>query len=219
MKKKIFRQVFLSTILFIGIISPLLAQTIDDVFLPETPITYLGIDFSEARYLGDPGTVSREEMKVMTLKINYLIIAEPEKFDLRKTFSKNTVKPNLSLTTRINDHIDPDKIISYNYDDYNRLTADSIKEIISRYKLEDAKGVGLVFIMEGMNKTAEEAAMWVTFINMADGTVLFTKRVTGRAQGITFRNHWTGAVYSGLKGIYSKEYKQWQKPYTQKKGK
>ena len=57
----------------------LIAQSKSELFKSETPATWMGIDFSEARYLGDPGTVSTYEMKQLFSKINFITVSESDK--------------------------------------------------------------------------------------------------------------------------------------------
>ena len=209
--KKIFSKNLLILLLSVSTTSNLLiAQSRVEAFSSQTPITWLGVDFSEARYLGDPGTVSQEQMKTMTININYLLINETEKYDFHKTFDKENITNDIKAISDINNSIDATKILSFNKEDYTRLNPSSIQAMVSKYNLEQNKGIGLVFIMEGMNKTLEEGAFWVTFINMSDKSVLFTERVTGKGFGFGYRNHWAGSILNGMKDIKSNRYKKWK---------
>jgi hypothetical protein len=187
------------------------SQTRDDIFRKETPITWLGVDFSEARYLGDPGTVDAGEMKNLFSRINQLILAEPDKYNLRKYFSKSYITPNLSTIDKINGSIDESKIISSDYNDFSRLNADKIQLMVNKYKFENINGIALVVIMEAMNKTSSQASMWVTFVNSSNNKVLLTSRITGKSGGFGFRNHWATSILNVFKAVQSKHYRAWQK--------
>ena len=186
-------------------------QTKEEIFRKETPITWLGIDFSEARYIGDPGTVDAREMKGLFDKINQLILAEPDKYNLRKTFNKSYITPNLSIVNALNAGIDESKLLSADLNDNTRINADMVQSMVSRYKFENINGMALVFIMEAMNKNTSQASMWVTFINTSNNQVIHTARLSGKSGGFGFRNHWAGAVHKVLELIRNKQYKAWQK--------
>ena len=188
------------------------AQTKADIFKKEIPMTWLGVDFSEARYFGDEGTVSATEMKTLFSKINYLIQAEPEKYNLPKLFYKSSVATNLLIVRQRNDSINESKIIVYDQAELNRLDTAKVIDLISHYEMGNVKGLAVVFFMEGMNKTTEQASIWVTFFNADDKKVLLTARITGDAGGVGFRNHWATSALEVMKKIYSKEYKKWQQP-------
>jgi len=181
-------------------------QTKSDIFSnSKTPITWLGIDFSKAIYIGDPGTVSPDEMKGLFTKINMLIISEPDKYDIKKYFNKSTVEINITYTEENNKSIESDKLYSLNSKDYQKNNGSIVKTVVDKYKFEDSeKGIGLIFIVDGMNKMIEEASMWVTFVNMETKEIVFTERLTGTAEGFGFRNHWAGAVYDVMKKVKKK---------------
>lgn len=191
--------------------STLVAQTREDIFRKETPVTWLGIDFSEARYIGDPGTVDAYEMKGLFGKINQLILAEPDKYDLRKSFFKSYITPNLSIVNNLNTGIDESKLMSNDNNDITRINADMVQMMVNKYKFENINGIALVLIMESMNKNTGQASMWVTFVNASDNKVLLTARMVGKSGGFGFRNHWAGSVHKVLELIRSKQYKAWQK--------
>jgi hypothetical protein len=187
------------------------AQTKEDIFRKETPITWLGIDFSEARYIGDPGTVDGYEMKVLFGKINQLILAEPDKYDLRKSFHKSYITPNLSAVNEVNSKIDETKLLSNDNNDITRINADMVQLMVNKYRFENINGIAVVFIMESMNKNTGHASMWVAFVNAANNKVLLTSRLVGKSGGFGFRNHWAGSVHKVLELIRAKQYKAWQK--------
>jgi hypothetical protein len=193
------------------------AQTISEVFnKPETPITWVGVDFSETKYFGDPGTVAPAEMKGLFSKINSLTINEPDKYDITKTFKRSsTVTSNIGVTEAVNEKIDPAQIITPNTSAQSQINQSKIQSMVRRYNFPaGSSGVALTFIMDNLSKPTEQETFWVTFIDMKTKSVLFTEKVTGKAAGFGFRNHWAGGIYSGLKEIKSSYYAQWKKQVT-----
>jgi hypothetical protein len=195
------------------------AQTKSDIFgNSKNLITWLGIDFSKVVYIGDPGTVSPEEMKGLFSKINILIISEPDKYDIKKYFRKSNVESNITYTEENNKNVNTEKLISFNSKDYQKFDESIVKTVVDTYKFESSeKGIGLVFIVDGMNKIIEEASMWVTFINIETKEVIFTERLTGKAAGFGFRNHWAGAVEDVMKKVKSTYWQEWFKTYPSSK--
>jgi hypothetical protein len=193
------------------------AQKISEVFnKPETPITWVGVDFSETKYLGDPGTVAPAEMKGLFSKINTLTINEPDKYDITSAFKRSsTANSNIGVTEAVNEKIDPAQIITPNVSAQNHLNESKIQGMARRYNFPaGSSGVALAFLMENLSKPTEQATFWVTFIDMKTKSVLFTEKVSGKAAGFGFRNHWAGGIYSGLKEIKSSYYAQWKKQVT-----
>ncbi|MCI1265507.1 MAG: hypothetical protein LKG19_02960 [Saprospiraceae bacterium] len=206
-------RMFVFSICCIAIINmDLAAQNTKDLFSnSELPITWLGLDFSEVRYIGDPGTVDAIEMKKLFVKINDLIIQEPNKFKIGAAFQKSNISNDISATQKVNENMNAGNILSYNDKDEKRINEQIIKKIINSDSYSSAgKGVGLLFIVESLNKNKESASVWIAFINLDKHTLIFSERVEGKASGFGFRNHWAGSINSILKDIKSSLYNKWR---------
>ncbi len=189
-----------------------LSQEMSDIFNPRTPLIWLGVDFSEARYFGDDkDAVEGEALKDVFDRINDLIVSEADKYSLERAFHNKSISTELGAVTTVNDATDESLIVSYALRDYSRMDAAFIRQMVKRYNLESQKGVGVVFIMEGMDKSKPEAAMWVTFIRMSDQSVLLTKRMRGKAGGFGLRNYWTSAIHKVLIEVEKKEFNKWKR--------
>ena len=84
--------------------------------------------------------------------------------------------------------MDAEKIIASGEVKEDRFTNATIESIVRGYNFSGKKGIGLMFIMETMNKASATASMYVTFINLSSGKVLLTERMTAKAAGFGFRN-------------------------------
>lgn len=205
-------KIFVASIIAVCVLSSN-AQTKTDVFgNSDLPVTWLGVDFSKVSVIGDSKATSPSDMLQHFNKINYLIITESQKFKLKSTFRKDKMDNNISYVEEANKSMDQDEIVTYNSKFYNKFNEDSVKKIIKNYTINaNTKGVGLVFIAEALNKTIEEAAMWVTFIDIETKEVIFTERCTGKAVGLGFRNYWAGSIHAILRDIDNHKYKSWKK--------
>jgi hypothetical protein len=181
-----------------------------DIFSSKTKITWLGCDFTGMKYFGDAGTVSEREIVLNTEKINNVIVAEGKKYNFAEAFKRMTVETDLTMVNDLNSNMAPDDLITMKSSELQRWKKEDIEKAVAGYPLKGAAGeVGLVFIVEGLDKSNEKGYMWVTFVNMDSKKVLFTERLAGKAQGFGFRNHWAYCVYDILKQIKSTKYKAW----------
>lgn len=171
----------------------------------DTPFIWLGVDFTQARLLGDAaaGDINRH-----FAGINDVIRNEPKKYDVKGAFHRSSVEFDLSETNERNADINIDKMKSENTADYNRLKPEDITKLVKSYKFGDKKGIGVLFVMEAMSKTEKEAAMYVTVVDMGTRNVLMTERMTGKAQGFGFRNYWAYTVHKVLEHIDYKKLKE-----------
>lgn len=190
-----------------------LAQSVKDIFDENTPITYVGIDFRKAKLIGDAAANEDDIVARIFSAMNQLVVNEPKKFDLNKTL-KREVATDLDVTETVNEKIDADELKSNSSGDFSRLNEADIDKLVKSYKSKTTKGIGLVFIMESMSKTAEKAAIWVTFYNMANGKVLLTEKMEAKPMGFGFRNFWVKTIAEVLEAIQKKKYKEWKGQYA-----
>ena len=200
---------FLWLVAIAGLLQPVFSQTAKEIFNSGTPITYLGVDFTQARLINDAGASATDLKEKHFPGINQVVINEPKKYDLEKAF-KTTITSDISVTEKVNSTIEADKIKSSSSSDENRLDAAAIQNVVNQYDVSGKKGVGLVFIMEGLNKPGAKGSMYVTFIDMPSKKVLFTERMIGKAGGFGYKNFWAKSVYEVLEDIQKSKYKEWK---------
>lgn len=204
------KWLFAAMLLFIGT-QPASAQTLKEFFnSSEVPLTYLGVDFTQAKVFNDIAANAMDIRDRQFAAINQVIINEPKKYDFQKAFSKSTVTNDISFVNAKNAKIDAEKIIEANSADEMRFKKATIESIVKGYNFKGKKGIGLMFIMESMNKASAQGAMYVTLIDLASGKVLLTERMTAKAAGFGFRNYWAKTIAEVLKDIQKSEYKEWK---------
>lgn len=205
-----FKWLFAIVFLLAGT-QPLSAQTLKDFFnSSEVPLTYLGVDFTQAKVFNDIAANAMDIRDRQFAAINQVIVNEPKKYDFQKALSKSNVTNDISFVNAKNAKIDAEKIIESSSADEVRFTKATIESIVKGYKFAGKKGIGLMFIMESMNKASAQASMYVTFIDLASGKVLLTERMTAKAAGFGFRNYWAKTVYEVLDDIKKSKYKEWK---------
>jgi len=186
--------------------------TFKDYFNEQTPLTYLGIDFTEIKLAG----FSEEEMKDMAEKqfgfINNLIINEDEKkkFNLPEFFHKRKVEKDISFSEEHNFKIEADKVKSAGGDDENRLTPAAVEKLIAGYDFADKEGMGAMIVAESFNRTKEQGTAYIVFIDLTTRKILYSEKFTEKGGGFGVRNFWSRVFYNLLLETDSK-YKKWKK--------
>jgi len=204
-----------AALLFCGISTTSYSQNLKDVLTnSETPITYLGVDFSKAKLLA-PGNPDEIRNRLYTA-INYVVINEPKKYDIKGAFHKSVVTNDITAVNAKNEKANINDILSTNSADFNRFRENDIAAIVKDLDLSGKQGVGLVFVMEAMQKIDKdaEAAVWATLIDMKTKKVLITERIVSKAGGIGFRNYWATTIKNTIETIEKKKYKEWQSKYS-----
>lgn len=202
----------LAFLLFLGSNFTSRAQGLKDVFNnSESPLLYLGIDFSKSRLL-DVGNADDIRNRLYG-SINDLVIDEPKKFDLKGAFRKSNIDHDFSAVIKNNAKANLNDIISTNSADFNRLKEADIAAEVKSLDISGKDGVGLLFVMEAMRKQDKkgDAAIWVTFIDLKTKKVLMTERIEIDAKGgFGFRNYWASTIKELIDEIDKKKYKEWR---------
>jgi hypothetical protein len=155
-------------------------------------ITWYGLDFSNVRLIGAIGFKNPEKIKSYYFDAwNSLIIYETNKYKLDKFFHKESVENYLNIVTDRNTLPNLDELVIET--EYS-FGAEEVMRMISEYDSGEKEGIGLVFILESLNKYKERAIIWVTFFDIQTKQVLLTERLEGKAGGYGFRNFWAGAT-------------------------
>lgn len=190
------------------------AQDRSDVFKDDAKIMWLGLDFSEAKLIGDRERLGSEsDIRHLMDAWNNLIINEADKYDIARALGKKQVERNIQPTLDHNAGIDALDLLSSSEKDYLHLTREGVGAIVSNYNFKGLSGIGLMFNVESFNKINEEASIWATFIDLNSKQVLFTERMTAPPKGFGLRNYWGGAIYGVIERIKKKDYEMWRKKY------
>ncbi|MFT3751294.1 MAG: hypothetical protein QM768_23485 [Agriterribacter sp.] len=210
MKRILKSSLLLLFIVLVAGVQQVSAQSLKEFFnSSEVPLTYLGVDFTRAKILNELAANNMDIRDRQLPAINQVIVNEPKKYDFQKAFSKTTVNNDIALVNAKNAKIDAEKMVESSSDAVHLKKAD-IEAIVKGYDFGGKKGIGLMFIMESMNKASAEASMYVTLIDMSGRKVLLTERMTAKAAGFGFRNYWAKTIYEVLDDIKKSKYKEWK---------
>lgn len=187
------------------------AQTAKDVFDRSVKLTYLGIDFTKARIVGDAAAKTDEIVDRQYTIINQKVVNEPKKFDVAGAFNREEVGTDIGPVNRRNEKIDPDKIKSDNSDDYQALKPEDITALVKGFDFAGKSGIGILIVMEGFNKTKKQLSSYVTLVDMKTKKVLFTDRVEGElGMAFSYANVYLTGIKKVIDSIEKKKFKEWK---------
>ena len=203
-----------SIVLLIVISSTAFGQSKSDVFKEDVPVTWLGLDFTRTKLIGDREKFGSEsDVRHLLDAWNDLIVKEPEKYDVAKAIDRKKVENAIDVTKEHNAELDVMSMFSDDVKDYIHVKVSDVEEIIGGYDFKGKNGIGLMFVVESFNKLNEEGSIWVTFVNMDNKEVLFTERLTNEPKGFGMRNFWAGCVYGVITKMQKKEFEMWRKKH------
>lgn len=206
---------FMFVVFMLGAYSLHAQSTMKDLFVGNAKLTFLGADFTQAKFIGGSAAFTNPEaIKTQVIpSINGLLIMEPKKYALDKPFKLPVARYETYIdnVTQINKDVKVDENITM---DPYELSADEVKKVVSKYNFSKNEGVGVLYVVESLDKTKEQLPVWVTFIDLSNKQVLHTERIVGKPAGFGFRNYWAGGLANVGKQIGSKYYKTWLATYT-----
>jgi Caspase domain len=196
--------------LFVMVQLPLAAQQTQNIFDSKVPVTWLGLDFTNAKFIGSTVEFGiSEKSNEMMASWNGLLSKEHAKFDVGRFFRKKEVNIDFALTSNKNKSLDfASKIAS---SETNELSKSEIEEIVASYDFTGRSGLGLMFNVESFHRDKVKSAIWITFINLNTGEVIFTERRIGKPSGIGVRNFWGNSVLNMMQEISRKDFDGWVK--------
>lgn len=209
---------YVIAVMFAGICFTGFGQTAGDLFRESNvKISWLGIDFSHVKLIGDfsefAGAGEKSTAQVRDKYFgswNHLILAEPDKYDLRGMLRKGEIVYDIDMIMELNSRT-PLENMEANNNPFYKL--EDIEGFVSEYNFEGKEGIGIMFIAESLNKFANEAYFHFVAIDLESKEILVHERLRGVPRGFGLRNFWAGAVYSIIKDIRSKYYKIWKNRY------
>jgi hypothetical protein len=201
----------LALLLFVFTIAKVNAQADQHThyFDPQSKLTWLGLDFSQAKIIGGEEQYKILDIHVLLEDWNKLMVDEREKFNVTKMLHRKTIDYAIDVTLKHNADLNLDNLITNNMKETRHLGKDSIADIISGYDFGGHTGNGLIFIVESFSKIEEMSMVWVTFVDMDNKTVLFTRRLSAEGSGIMPRNFYANGIFRVMEQVRKEYYTQW----------
>jgi hypothetical protein len=191
------------------------AQTKKDIFDPKVPVTWLGIDFSGAKFIGDRERLATQSdaMKLMT-DLNNLMKAEADKYNVGRALNRKDVVMDIDVTREHNAALEINDVFSEKSSDHLALTPAGVEAIVETYDFKGHTGLGVMFNVGSFNKNEEEGVLYFTVVNMETKEVLLSERYVQKPGGFSIRNYWARTIYDTIDRIDSKDYNAWKKKYS-----
>jgi len=159
-------------------------------------ITWLGLDFSQAAFIGSPeggeNITNAAFRDKYTTAWNQAIMTQQKQYNVAGMVHRTKVKYALDITAKSNRSLQKN-FFGYNVGDFSRLDAKKIGDLVSHYDFQGQTGTGVLVFVEGMSAAQKEAGAWVTMVDMKTRKVILTTYKTGEAGGFGFRNYWAKA--------------------------
>jgi hypothetical protein len=203
----------ISLLLILSFTGKVSSQDLKSFFNSNSKVTYLGIDFSNVKLIGDfseifgIGDKSMGQIRNTYFPAwNRIILDEREKYNLNEMLRRDNIYYDIDDIMNINSQAPLDSLESYNTIFYSQS---EINQFVSKYKIQNKNGYAILFLAEYLNKAQEEASLFFIVLSASTGDILLCERIMGEPSGFGIRNYWAGAIYDIIKQIKKSYYFKW----------
>ena len=164
-----------------------------------TPIVYYGIDFTLVKFIGssgfnDPAHIVDEYFD----RINQKIIMEQDKYDMGIFFRRRDFDIDLEMLSGRNRSVNPYDVVT---NSNHSISEEQIRELVSTYNPQAQEGIGLVIVMESLNKLRERGEMYFVLFDIKTKKVVHIRKESGEPSGFGITNYWMKPVYEAIKKL------------------
>lgn len=213
------KKLFLSLIVVMAC-STAHAQTAKDLFEnTDIKVSWLGIDYAHVKLIGkfdqfgDWGEQSLSELKNDYFPAwNKLVVNERDKYAVGPMLKLNSIYYDIEMMMDHNSSAKLKELEAYNEPNY---TLKDIQKFVNEYNTKGKEGIGILFVAEAYNKSAEQGIHHFVAINMKTKKILVHERIVTEPGGFGLRNYWAGSIHSAIEKIDRHLYKKWEKSVTE----
>lgn len=179
-------------------------------FLTHREITWLGIDFSKAKFTRSGFEMTQEIMRRYFNDWNMLVITDQKKYDVRMSFRKPVMQYDLSWVSKKNKSVKINNVLS----DFITVDAIQTDEAIVNYVqsnlLPSVTTYSLLFIVESFDDMIKLGTVWVVIVNTETNQVVLTDKFIKSPSGFGLRNYWGRVFYNLFFDIQKYAFLRWE---------
>ncbi|UII28843.1 hypothetical protein LVD15_10570 [Fulvivirga maritima] len=190
------KSYFLLALTFICLVAK--AQDKQEKLFTSERVVWCGLDYSNVKCIGSEGFTDPEDITRRFFDSwNKLMKDEASKYNFREEYEFQGLTYDLSVVDERNQMPNADELVIES--DY-KLPEGKLEEIVASYDLEKVdEGLGLVYVMETLNKNEKRASIYVTFFDIASKEIIWSKKYYGAAGGFGLRNYWARPILEVMK--------------------
>jgi hypothetical protein len=163
-------------------------------------LVWFGIDYSLVKFIGvsDDFSDLRDIQERIFRSWNEIVLAEKDKYDVQSAFGVSRVDYQMEFAISQSENRDMDGILQT--EKYS-IDKDQVTEVVMKYTDTADDRVGVLFVMETLNKLDQISTMWVAVFQISTGEIIHLERFAGKPGGFGIRNYWARSYYNVLNEI------------------
>ena len=179
-------------------------------FLTYREVTWLGVDFSKARFTRSGFQFTQEVIQRYFNDWNMLIISDQKKYDVRMSFRKPIMQYDLSWVTKRNKAVKINNLLS----DFITIDAVYSDEAIIGYVqgsiFPHVSEYSILFIVESFDEHTKLGTVWVVIVQSNTRRVVLCEKFMKTPSGFGLRNYWGRVFYNLFFDIQKYAFLRWE---------
>ncbi len=167
------------------------AQKKEDIFNPQVPIIFFGIDFTKVQFTRSDEFTNKPEILRFFEDANNMVNHGSLRNLVNRELDRKTIIWDFSNVTTRNSQIDWQTVYSDNID--YTIPDEQLSMIVKELNVDQVKykdHIGMVLVEENCCKTKPLQTITCLFFSVNNIDVLFSKRYEMKPGGIGFMNYW-----------------------------
>lgn len=168
------------------------AQTKKDIFNPQVPVVFFGIDYTRVMFTQSDQFTNKPEILRFFVDANNQVDHGSLKNLVENQLDRKTMVWDFSFVTKQNALVDWQKVYSDDVD--YKVSEEEFSNIVRNLNVDKEKykdHIGMVLVEENCCKTKTLQTISCVFFSVNDLNILFSKHYEMRPGGIGFYNYWS----------------------------
>lgn len=179
-------------------------------FLSRRDISWVGIDFSKAKFTRSGFDVSQEILQRYLNEWNMLIITDQKKYDVRLSFRKPVMQYDLSWVSKKNKTLKLNRALGDFITIEDVYSEDAIVKYVEESELPATTDYALLMVVESFDDTTKLGQVWVVVKNIPQNKVVLCEKFMKEPGGFGLRNYWARVFYNVLFEVQKSAYQRWE---------
>lgn len=179
-------------------------------FLTEREITWVGLDFSKAKFTRKSFSLPQDVLTHYMTSWNLMIISDQKKYDIRLSFRKPVMQYDLSMVTKKNKAVKAADLLCDTVSIDNILSDNDIVSYVSTLTFPKQTLYAIFTIVESFDETTKMASLWIVIARTDTSETVLCENFMKSPGGFGLQSYWGRTFYNLFFDINKYAFTRWE---------
>lgn len=180
-----------------------------DKFLAEKEITWLGVDFSKAKFTKNGFDYPTDVLQHYIHEWNKLIISDQKKYNIRMALRKPMMQYDLALVSKQNKTVKSQQVLVDHLTLKNQYDEEEVMQHISSLEIPKHTKYALMLVVESFDQDSKTATLWLALLNSESEKIVLCEKFLKSPAGMGIKNYWARVFYNLFFDIQKNSFLRW----------